>query len=1412
MKICLVCEGVAATDAPVCASCGGRLLDTDEIHFPVRRGEEDAAHPLLGALVDGKYRVSGVLGRGGMGAVFRATHEVSLVPIALKVLHPRLAGRVEYRTQFLAEARRAGRVLHEHTARVLDVGETQDGSIYIAQELVPGSTLHEWLHAGTPMRPEHVVEILRQVCGALSAAHGVGLVHRDLTPRNIMVDVRDGRPLAKVLDFGIARGGLERAPGGSDDGLSAFASPPYAAPEHLAGLEVDGRADLYGLGVIAYEALSGRVPTAGTTPREFAAATVRGDLLPLTPHARVPRRLARLIGRLLARDPQDRPASAHAVLSELEAIASPRSGRVRMLAVGAMVVAVLGLAFAFRVGAPEPFLRLAPLQELELWPSMPRGVTVTPLRSSKLTPLRFDFGSFDAKRLVLEVWQNNESVAQQPLSPDVQGRTFTLDVRQPEYARVLDTVKGCSEHGPVYLKFVLPGSPPLAYAALRIDDDPPQVEFEVRRAARDGSLIAASSIRVDMTDRQPATLALEVEVAGSKQHVPLGLEGRTVAAYDLLGTLFPPPLPVRDVTLRLVGKDAAGNVAHSETVSCPTIDLGVPSIVRVVGARAEARTLLVGSKGVRLRVQLAGSEPGLAVTFGPMGAPPTLCDDIVEAGLGLDVTWPFPRQAKLPADAMYELVVRDAAGNEARFSDTYAFATERLDHALTVLRPEAVAESVDLAGHAVVAKNGILWDGLAVAFGFQCNVLYRPDRVDVTTAEGGEPWSQAARLTDVGDGKGTVTFDPLRDGRYRMTIHVRAALGGDEQSAEYGLLVRREPVVLRVPSSAGRRFLPQLVELGAIAWQDGALGDGRAWSLEPADARWLRGSIWFGRGRSAPHALGDRAQASDPLLPRLQPWPGDNVLGVCLRDALDRPVRVVCGDQAAPVLTDLAERDGHESDGQKAVELLRFHWHDEAPRARTSEVHVEYGQPARFVVDAPLPYQASDSLELFVDTVPCRPKAVLAARDGGCMVEFELPFDRLQAIARLGSLGPDQFAENRVSAPFTLWLSAPDGRHGFEVRVRTSRTTLEPQRLGEIATSELLPASLSRVLMAPILGPGIGVAWQDPVPLRAEDRATFRPAPALDVRNVADFYLQQHEATRAQYADVMAAIAATFARSEALPFSEIVHHGDPVGSQRLRLVNLVPRVYRGDVAAFEADVRLGPDRAVAGIDFFQAYVFSRAVGWLVAREPNLFRLPTGVELELAAFGSAHAANAGLVLNGAARAGGVDIAASHAASVAHRDGTGWPLTATELIAAGDRVVTELGVEMTGLDFGVREWVYDLPRLATDRAPGFDVSADHARHLEATDELASGRLRAEVERQLLRFGIARGMAIDELAATPGALTLRGAGRWPGRVPGVVRVLQLARDGSGVLAEQPDPHLPVLGVRLCGGRAFLERVRAR
>jgi len=153
---------VSDTSASRCGHCGAWLLPTDAVHYPQRRGEIDAGNPLLGSVVDGKYRLQGVLGRGGLGTVFRAQHIGSLVHVALKLLHPRFAEKAEYRRALVPEARRAATVTHEHCARLLDVGEAEDGVAYLAMELVEGKTLDVLVRSG-PLQPSHALDVLTQV-------------------------------------------------------------------------------------------------------------------------------------------------------------------------------------------------------------------------------------------------------------------------------------------------------------------------------------------------------------------------------------------------------------------------------------------------------------------------------------------------------------------------------------------------------------------------------------------------------------------------------------------------------------------------------------------------------------------------------------------------------------------------------------------------------------------------------------------------------------------------------------------------------------------------------------------------------------------------------------------------------------------------------------------------------------------------------------------------------------------------------------------------------------------------------------------------------------------------------------------------------------------------------------------------
>ncbi|MBX3463901.1 MAG: serine/threonine protein kinase, partial [Planctomycetes bacterium] len=301
MKICLSCEGVSDTPAARCGHCGAWLLPTGAVHYPLRRGEGESTNPLLGTVVDGKYRLQAVLGRGGLGTVFQAVHTGSLMRVALKLLHPRFAERPEYRRALLPEARRAATVAHQRCARLLDVGEDEAGTAYLAMELVDGETLETVMRHG-PLPPSHAVDVLVQVAEALVAIHAVGLVHCDLAPRNVMVTTRDGEIAVKVLDFGIARSVTlagDRGPAGE---FTGFVNPVFAAPELLRNEDVDARADVYSFGTLAWLLLTGAAPVDDRDSHRAAAAVAAGELRPWPAVPGVPRRLLRLVRRCLDRD------------------------------------------------------------------------------------------------------------------------------------------------------------------------------------------------------------------------------------------------------------------------------------------------------------------------------------------------------------------------------------------------------------------------------------------------------------------------------------------------------------------------------------------------------------------------------------------------------------------------------------------------------------------------------------------------------------------------------------------------------------------------------------------------------------------------------------------------------------------------------------------------------------------------------------------------------------------------------------------------------------------------------------------------------------------------------------------------------------------------------------------------------
>jgi serine/threonine-protein kinase len=292
---------------------------------------EPSAPPRLepGTLIAGRYRVLGFIGAGGMGAVYRAEHVHMRKTVALKLLLPEFVKVEEVVQRFEREAIAAGRIDHPNVVAASDFGKLDDGSFYLVLEYVDGTSLRALLAQGA-LPAVRALHIARQTALALGAAHAAGVVHRDLKPDNIMlVPAPEGGDRVKVLDFGIAR---VAPPGQGRDSTKltrvgvVMGTIAYMSPEQATGQAVDERADLYSLGVMLYEMIAGVVPFDAELPSQVLARQLVEAPPPLPEGTPPP--LAELVYALMEKKPEDRPASAQAVLDRLNALTPTPSGRV----------------------------------------------------------------------------------------------------------------------------------------------------------------------------------------------------------------------------------------------------------------------------------------------------------------------------------------------------------------------------------------------------------------------------------------------------------------------------------------------------------------------------------------------------------------------------------------------------------------------------------------------------------------------------------------------------------------------------------------------------------------------------------------------------------------------------------------------------------------------------------------------------------------------------------------------------------------------------------------------------------------------------------------------------------------------------------------------------------------------------
>jgi len=277
-----------------------------------------------GTQVGGRYRVEALIGDGGMAQVYRGQHETIGRAMAIKVLAPSLTRDRTIVERFLQEARAASKIHQENVVEVTDFGETDDGRPFMVMEFLEGEDLADVLARERVVAWDRAKPILLQLLAALQAIHEQGVVHRDIKPENIFLTHRIGSDhFVKVFDFGIAKV-LRTAPGQPARSLTIkgqlIGTPPYMSPEQCLGENVDARSDLYTVGVIAYELLTGTTPFASDNPAKLLRMHVK-DPVPamrdVAPHQPVDPSVEAIVGRALAKDRDERFSSANELAKAL---------------------------------------------------------------------------------------------------------------------------------------------------------------------------------------------------------------------------------------------------------------------------------------------------------------------------------------------------------------------------------------------------------------------------------------------------------------------------------------------------------------------------------------------------------------------------------------------------------------------------------------------------------------------------------------------------------------------------------------------------------------------------------------------------------------------------------------------------------------------------------------------------------------------------------------------------------------------------------------------------------------------------------------------------------------------------------------------------------------------------------------
>lgn len=326
-KRCPECSAVYPDDSKFCSQDGNALVDDADgepsraapgsgttLRKAVRVKDvsvDDIAGSLESTVLDTRYKILRKLGEGGMAFVYEAQELNSGESVALKVISPKLNKDPTLLARLRREAGLAIRMEHPNVCRILRLGETEEGLIYLVMPYLQGELLSEREHKVGPMSMEEALPFLVQICSGLDQAHQLNIVHRDLKPENIMiVSDGDGGEKAMVMDFGLAK--ETRAEGAAKLTASGIilGTPEFMSPEQIRGKPLDARSDIYGLGVLAFEMFTGKLPFGGNTAQELMLARLRGKPVPLREYRRdLPEGLERVLAKMMETDREKRYSS-----------------------------------------------------------------------------------------------------------------------------------------------------------------------------------------------------------------------------------------------------------------------------------------------------------------------------------------------------------------------------------------------------------------------------------------------------------------------------------------------------------------------------------------------------------------------------------------------------------------------------------------------------------------------------------------------------------------------------------------------------------------------------------------------------------------------------------------------------------------------------------------------------------------------------------------------------------------------------------------------------------------------------------------------------------------------------------------------------------------------------------------------